>query len=108
MIFSIMSLPLPYEELVLGVTITLPHVDGTDLKIVIPKMTNSGETIEIRGKGLPRLRGSGRGDVVVLVKLQLPEKVSKSQAKHLESNKPKYSDEELETRIKQDAKKRRQ
>tara|TARA_Y100001954_G_scaffold239358_1_gene313304 strand:+ start:738 stop:1907 length:1170 start_codon:yes stop_codon:yes gene_type:complete len=104
----IMSLPLPYEELVLGVTITLPHIDGTDLKIVIPKMTNSGETIEIRGKGLPRLRGSGRGDVVVLVKLQLPEKVSKSQAKHLESNKPKYSDEELETRIKQDAKKRRQ
>ena len=71
----IMSLPLEFEDLVLGHTITLPHIDGENLKIVIPKMTNSGETIEIRGKGLPRIRGSGRGDVVVLVKLHLPKKI---------------------------------
>ena len=104
----IMSLPLPYTDLVLGKTIKLPHIDGGELKIVIPKMTNSGETIEIRGKGLPRIRGSGRGDVVVLVKLQMPNKVSKSEMKQLESSRQSYTDEELQDMIKQDATKRRQ
>ena len=104
----IMSLPLQYTDLVLGTTIKLPHIDGSELKINVPKMTNSGETIEIRGKGLPRIRGSGRGDVVVLVKLEMPKKVSKSELKQLESTRHNYNDEELQQRIKQDAKKRRE
>ena len=103
-----MSLPLQYTDLVLGTTIKLPHIDGSELKINVPKMTNSGETIEIRGKGLPRIRGSGRGDVVVLVKLEMPKKVSKSELKQLESTRHNYNDEELQQRIKQDAKKRRE
>jgi molecular chaperone DnaJ len=103
-----MSLPLPYTDLVLGKTITLPHIDGGELKIIIPKMTNSGETIEIRGKGLPRIRGSGRGDVVILVKLQMPKKVNKAEMKQLESTRQSFTDEELQEIIKQDASKRRQ
>ena len=71
-------------------------------------MTNSGETIEIRGKGLPRIRGSGRGDVVVLVKLQMPNKVSKSEIKQLESTRPEFSEEEMRQIIRDDANKRRQ
>ena len=70
-------------------------------------MTNSGETIEIRGKGLPRLRGSSRGDVVVLVKLQMPRKLSKEERKYLESTREDYTDDELQERIKDDASKRR-
>ena len=104
----IMSLPLLYTDLVLGKTITLPHIDGGELKIVVPKMTNSGETIEIRGKGLPRIRGSGRGDVVILVKLQMPKKLSKAEMKQLESTRQTYTEEELQEIIKQDASKRRQ
>ena len=104
----IMSLPLLYTDLVLGKTITLPHIDGGELKIVVPKMTNSGETIEIRGKGLPRIRGSGRGDVVILVKLQMPKKLSKAEMKQLESTRQTYTEEELQEVIKQDASKRRQ
>tara|TARA_B100000941_G_C28500670_1_gene553979 strand:+ start:151 stop:693 length:543 start_codon:yes stop_codon:yes gene_type:complete len=104
----VMSLPLDYADLILGRTIILPHIDGSELKIVVPKMTNSGETIEIRGKGLPRSRGSGRGDVVVLVKLQMPSKVSKSEIKHLESTRPEYSSEDLQEIIRSDANKRRQ
>ena len=102
-----MSLPLSYTDLALGNTIKLPHIDGGELKISIPKMTNSGETIEIRGKGLPRLRGSGRGDVVVLVKLQMPRKLTKEEVKYLESTRVDYTDNELQERIKDDASKRR-
>ena len=104
----IMSLPLPYSDLVLGTTIRLPHIDGSELKVVVPKMTNSGETIEIRGKGLPRIRGSGRGDVVVLVKLQMPTKVTKAEQKQLESERTNLTDEELQNIIRKDAADRRQ
>ena len=104
----IMSLPLPYSDLVLGTTIRLPHIDGSELKVVVPKMTNSGETIEIRGKGLPRIRGSGRGDVVVLIKLQMPTKVTKAEQKQLESHRTQLSDEELQNIIRKDAADRRQ
>tara|TARA_B100001564_G_C20654651_1_gene678562 strand:+ start:1207 stop:2361 length:1155 start_codon:yes stop_codon:yes gene_type:complete len=103
----IMSLPLEYEDLVLGTTITLPHIDGNDLKISIPKMTNSGETIEIRGKGLPRIRGSGRGDVVILVKLFMPKKINKQSLKSLQQNREPLSDEKMRERIGNDAKERR-
>ena len=103
----IMSLPLSYSALVLGTTITLPHIDGDVLKIKIPKMTNSGETIEIRNKGLPRLRGSGRGDVVVLVKLHMPSKISKPNLKIIEQISDSTSDEEIVQRIKDDAELRR-
>lgn len=104
----IMSLPLQYSELVLGTTIKLPHIDGSELKIIVPKMTNSGETIEIRGKGLPRTRGSGRGDVVVLVKLQMPDKISKSELKQLQAERVALSDDEIQEIIKSDAEERRQ
>ena len=58
--------------------------------------------IEIRGKGLPRLRGSGRIDVVVLVKLQMPRKLTE-EVKYLESSRVDYTDDELQERIKDDA-----
>ena len=104
----IMSLPLMYADLVTGTTITLPHIDGSDLKITIPKMTNSGKTIEIRGKGLPRLRGSGRGDVVVLVKLHMPKKISKTDMKLVKQMDIEISQDELQERVIKDAKERRQ
>ena len=44
----------------------------------IPPYSNSGETIEVKKRGLPRQRGGGRGDVVVLLKLHMPKKVPKS------------------------------
>ena len=86
----------------------MPHIDGSDLKISIPKMTNSGKTIEVRGKGLPRIRGSGRGDVVALVKLHMPKKISKADMKLVKQMDVEISQDELEERVVKDAKERRQ
>ena len=103
----IMSLPVGYSDLILGTQVTLPHIDGEELKIKIPPMTNSGETIEIRKRGLPRSRGSGRGDVVVLVKLFMPRKVSKDVKKKLDEIQGNISPEDIISSIKDDAKDRR-
>ena len=70
-------------------------------------MTNSGETIEIRKRGLPRVRGSGRGDVVVLVKLFMPRKVSKDVKKKLDEIQDRLSPEDVIFSVKEDAKERR-
>lgn len=103
----IMSLPLGYADLVLGTTVTIQHVDGKDLNIKVPAYSNSGDTLEIRKRGLPRSRGSGRGDVVVLLKLHMPKKVDKKSKKALQDLKPALAPEDILERIKDDAKDRR-
>ena len=103
----IMSLPLGYADLVLGTTITLEHLDGKDLTIKVPAGTNSGETLEIRKRGLPGRRSGGRGDVIVLVKLHMPKKVDKKSKKALQELKPALAPKDLLERIKKDAHDRR-
>jgi len=103
----IMSLPLGYTDLVLGTSVTLEHIDGKELVIKIPPYSNSGDTIEIKKRGLPRNRGSGRGDVIVLLKLHMPKKVDKKSKKILQDLKPVLGPKDILERIKDDAKERR-
>ena len=103
----IMSLPLGYGQLLLGTSVELEHIDGKPLVIKIPAHSSSGETIEIKKRGLPRQRGSGRGDVVVLLKLHMPSKVSKATKKTLESIKDDLSPADLMDSILKDATVRR-
>ncbi len=83
----IMSLPLGYPDLVLGTTITLDHIDGKTMDIVIPAKSSAGHTLEIKKRGLPRLRRNGRGDVIVLLKLHMPKSISKAEKKQLKAMK---------------------
>ena len=103
----IMSLPLGYGQLLLGASVELEHIDGKPLVIKIPAHSSSGETIEIKKRGLPRQRGSGRGDVVVLLKLHMPSKVSKATKKTLESIKDDLSPADMMDSILKDATDRR-
>lgn len=103
----IMSLPLGYSDLLLGTTVRIDHLDGDSLAIKVPAYSNSGETIEIKKRGLPRQRGNGRGDVVVLLKLHMPKKVAKTTKKSLTELRDALSPEDLETSILRDAEERR-
>ncbi len=55
------------------------------VKIKIPSGTQPNTQIRLRGKGMPRLRSSGRGDVVVQVFVNIPKRLSKKQKKALET-----------------------
>lgn len=103
----IMSLPLGYSDLVLGTTLNLEHIDGKQLTIKVPPYSNSGDTVEIKKRGLPASRGSGRGDVIVLLKLHMPKKIDKKSKKTLEGLKSVLGPKDLVQRIKEDAKERR-
>lgn len=103
----IMSLPLGYPDLLLGTSITIDHLDGKPLVVKVPSNSNSGETIEIKKRGLPRQRGSGRGDVIVLLKLHMPSKVPKAAKKTMATLRDELGPKDQQQSIIDDAKERR-
>lgn len=76
------STPVPYLSLILGGEIEIATVTGRQ-KIKIPKGSQPGEKIRLVGEGVPSLRGSRRGDLYCLLKVSLPESVSKEEEKLL-------------------------
>src|SRR5215475_1697084 len=67
----------------LGTEVTVPTFEG-EQTLKIPAGTQSGQTIPIRNKGVPMLRGRGRGDLIVHVEVQIPKKLSQRQRELLE------------------------
>ncbi|MEJ2502645.1 MAG: DnaJ C-terminal domain-containing protein, partial [Gemmatimonadota bacterium] len=68
------ELPITYAQAVLGDTVEVPTVLGT-ATVEIPRGTQSGTVIRVRGAGLPRLQASGRGDQLVRVAVWIPRDV---------------------------------
>lgn len=67
-----------YAQAVLGAEIEVPTLDGK-VKLSIPEGTQPGTVFRLRGKGIPYLRGSGRGDQFVSVQVKVPKNLSSSQ-----------------------------
>jgi DnaJ-class molecular chaperone len=65
------ELPVPLKDAVLGGKITVPTPSGA-VTMTIPKWSNSGRVLRLRGKGAPRADG-GSGDEYVMLKVMLPE-----------------------------------
>jgi DnaJ-class molecular chaperone len=66
----LLELPISLPEAVLGGRIRVPTPTG-DVTMVVPKGSNTGTTLRLKGKGAPR-RGGGSGDELVKLKLVLP------------------------------------
>ncbi|HEY9900017.1 MAG TPA: J domain-containing protein [Pantanalinema sp.] len=66
-----LDLPVTFWEAIDGAEIEVPTLDGA-IKMKIPARTQGGRTFRIKGKGMPHLRGEGRGDLFVKVQLHLP------------------------------------
>ena len=62
----------------LGCDIEVPTLDG-NVKLSIPEGTQTGTTFRLRGRGFPKLRGYGRGDQHVKVKVVTPTRLSEEQ-----------------------------
>ena len=67
-----------YAQAVLGAEIEVPTLDGK-VKLTIPEGTQPGTVFRMRGKGIPFLRGSGRGDQFVSVQVKVPRNLTGNQ-----------------------------
>ncbi len=70
------ELAVSYPQAALGATLTVPTVEGSE-EVEVPAGTQSGHEIRLKAKGVPRLRGAGRGDLHVIVNVVVPSKLSK-------------------------------
>lgn len=75
------TLPVPYPVAVLGGEVELPTLDGRG-KLRVPRATQPGTVLRVRGKGLPRKVG-GRGDQLVEVTILVPKEVDAEQTELL-------------------------
>jgi len=72
------QVPISFPQAALGAEIEVPTLNGKrDLSV--PKGVESGELLKIRGEGFPRLRGSGRGDLVIQILVRTPKNLNKRQ-----------------------------
>ena len=67
-----------YAQATLGAEIQVPTLDGP-VKLTIPEGTQPDAVFRLRGKGIPYLRGSGRGDQFITVRLAVPKNLTSSQ-----------------------------
>jgi len=65
------ELPIPLEQAVLGGRVSVPTPTGP-VTMTVPKWSNSGTVLRLKGKGVPR-RGGAPGDEYVTLKVMLPE-----------------------------------
>jgi molecular chaperone DnaJ len=72
-----------YPQAALGAEISVPTIEGPTT-IKVHSGTQVGETITLRGKGMPRFRGYGRGDLFVRIGVSIPEKLTSQQRTLLE------------------------
>jgi molecular chaperone DnaJ len=70
------ELPVTFTQAALGATLSVPTVEGTE-ELALPAGSQSGREILMRGKGVPRLRGAGRGDLHAIITVVVPAKLSK-------------------------------
>ncbi len=72
------ELPINFVQATLGDEVEVPTVHGK-VKLKIPAGTQTETNFRLRGKGAPKLRGTGTGDQHVKVKLMTPKNLSKEQ-----------------------------
>ena len=74
--------PVTFYQAVMGAELEIPTIDGK-VKYNLPAGTQPGTTFRLRGKGITELRGRGRGDQYVTVRVQVPSSLTGEQKEAL-------------------------
>ncbi len=79
----LLDLNVNIAQATLGAEVEVPTVDGPT-KLKIPSGIQPGKVLRMRGKGVPHLRGNGRGDQMVVVNVEVPKSLTADQRKLME------------------------
>ena len=72
------TMPISVVQAILGAKLKVPTIDGP-VEYDIPEGTQPGTRFRLRGKGIPFLRGRGRGDQYVIIDVEIPKNLSDKQ-----------------------------
>ena len=73
------EVPISIAQAALGTTMRLETLDG-DEDLAVPAGTQPGHQFVLRGRGVPRLHGRGRGDLRAIVKVEVPTKLTSDES----------------------------
>jgi len=77
------ELPISFTTAALGGEVVVPTL-ASEAKLKIPPGTQSGKVLKMKGKGIPHLHHSGRGDQLVQITVWVPTRLSPEDRTHLE------------------------
>lgn len=74
----LLQLDINVAQAALGADVEVPTVDG-EAQLNVPAGVQPGKVLRMRGKGVPHLRGGGRGDQLVMLNIAIPQKLDAKQ-----------------------------
>jgi molecular chaperone DnaJ len=79
----VLDVPVTYAEAALGGSVEIPTPDGP-VSLKVPAGTESGKLLRVKGRGVPQLKGNGRGDLLARINVTVPKKLTKAEREALE------------------------
>jgi len=73
------EVPVDLYTAVLGGEVAVPTLKGGQIMLKIPPETQGGQVFRLRGQGMPRLGNGTRGDLFVVTKIQVPQRLSEKE-----------------------------
>ncbi|MCB0065404.1 MAG: molecular chaperone DnaJ [Caldilineaceae bacterium] len=88
-----LEMPINIAQAALGATVKIPTIDGKIETLDIPAGTQTGRTFRRRSQGIPHLQRSGRGDMIVTMRVVVPTKLNAHQKELLRELGKSFGDE---------------
>lgn len=81
----LLNLTVNIAQATLGAQVEVPLPEGGTAPLDLPPGTQPGQVFRLRGKGAPRLRRQGRGDLVVVIEVEIPRRLTAEQRRLMEA-----------------------
>lgn len=78
------NVSLTYSQLVLGDKIDIPTIEGGKIRATIVPHSKVGDNLRVPSKGMPILQGNGRGDMILILAIEIPKTISDEEKELLE------------------------
>jgi molecular chaperone DnaJ len=78
------EVPISFVTATLGGEVDVPTIDGQKATVKVPAGTQFGQILKLRGKGMPVVRGTTRGDMLVHTNIETPTNLTERQKEILQ------------------------